>query len=300
MGTIRLAWWNLENLFDTDDDPISADLDFTVAQGWTPEAFAAKKANLAAVLRQLTADGPPELLGVAEVEGDDVFAELLDEVGEPNLQMVRDPRHRGPARHRRVAGLRPAQADRGRAALASGEPALPTRDIFEVVFTVNDTGERLVVLASHWPSRRRGRYDSEPSRIALAENLAFLVRNHVRVDAATYLRLCAAGDLDAVRQRWETPVLLMGDFNDEPPDRALVSHLLASSERDRVAGPDQRHRPVRGRAGRLHRRRHLPVQPDVVVPAARQLRHLLPGQHRQRGVRQQRSARSYRPRSSST
>ncbi len=152
VGTIRLAWWNLENLFDTDDDPISADLDFTVAQGWTPEAFAAKKANLAAVLRQLTADGPPELLGVAEVEGDDVFAELLDEVGEPNLQMVRDPRHRGPARHRRVAGLRPAQADRGRAALASGEPALPTRDIFEVVFTVNDTGERLVVLASHWPS----------------------------------------------------------------------------------------------------------------------------------------------------
>jgi Endonuclease/Exonuclease/phosphatase family len=90
-GTIRLAWWNLENLFDTDDDPISADLEFTVAQGWTPEAFAAKKANLAAVLRQLTADGPPELLGVAEVEGDDVFAELLDEVGEPNLQMVRDP-----------------------------------------------------------------------------------------------------------------------------------------------------------------------------------------------------------------
>jgi Endonuclease/Exonuclease/phosphatase family len=23
MGTIAVAWWNLQNLFDTDDDPIS-------------------------------------------------------------------------------------------------------------------------------------------------------------------------------------------------------------------------------------------------------------------------------------
>jgi hypothetical protein len=42
VGSIRVAWWNLQNLFDTDDDPISADLD-TVANGWTPEVFATKK-----------------------------------------------------------------------------------------------------------------------------------------------------------------------------------------------------------------------------------------------------------------
>lgn len=72
---------------------------------------------------------------------------------------------------------------------------------------------------------------------ALAENLAYLGRNHVRFDAATYLQLRGAGDLEAVRQRWETPVLLIGDFNDEPFDRSLVSDLQASSERDRVAGP---------------------------------------------------------------
>ncbi len=39
--------------------------------GWTPAAYAAKKANLATVLRDPTGNGPPELLGVAEVEGDD-------------------------------------------------------------------------------------------------------------------------------------------------------------------------------------------------------------------------------------
>jgi hypothetical protein len=238
VGTIRVAWWNLQNLFDTDDDPISADLEFTVEQGWTPEVFAAKKANLAAVLRQLTGDGPPELLGVAEIEGDDVFTDLLDEIGEPNLQVVRD---QGGTADLRGIDVSIAFDRRKLTVLHARSHRVnlryPTRDIFEVVFTVNDTGESLVVLASHWPSRRRGRYESEPSRIALAENLAYLVRNHVRFDAAAYLGLREAGDLDAVRRRWETPVLLMGDFNDEPLDRSLVGHLQASSERDRVAGP---------------------------------------------------------------
>ena len=53
MGTIAVAWWNLENLFDTDDDPISQDFEFTRANGWTDEVYAAKRANLAAVLNQL-------------------------------------------------------------------------------------------------------------------------------------------------------------------------------------------------------------------------------------------------------
>jgi hypothetical protein len=35
MGTIRVAWWNLENLFDTTDDPISRDFEYTPANGWT-------------------------------------------------------------------------------------------------------------------------------------------------------------------------------------------------------------------------------------------------------------------------
>jgi hypothetical protein len=77
MGSIRVAWWNLENLFDTQDDPIARDFDFTPAQGWTPQTFAAKKQNLAAVLDELRGGLGPELLGVCEVEGDDVFEDLL-------------------------------------------------------------------------------------------------------------------------------------------------------------------------------------------------------------------------------
>ncbi len=74
-------------------------------------------------------------------------------------------------------------------------------------------------------------------RVAVAENIAFIVRDHVRFDAETYIGLRKKGDLAAVRERWETPVLIMGDFNDEPFDRSVVDYLQASSERDRVAGP---------------------------------------------------------------
>src|SRR6266536_5227361 len=68
MGTIAVAWWNLENLFDTDDDPIPQDFESTRANGCTDEVYAAKRANLAAVLNQLHDGNGPELLGVAEVE----------------------------------------------------------------------------------------------------------------------------------------------------------------------------------------------------------------------------------------
>ena len=73
MGSIRVGWWNLQNLFDTVDDPISADMEFTVAEGWTPEVLAAKTANLAAAIAELHGGQGPELFGVAEVESDDVF-----------------------------------------------------------------------------------------------------------------------------------------------------------------------------------------------------------------------------------
>lgn len=234
MPALRVAWWNLENLFDTVDDPISRDFEFTPAHGWTQEAYEAKRDNLAAVLAELA----PQLLGVAEVEGDTVFADLLAATGNPHLRVVEDPAGTSDLR-----GIDVSLAfDERRLRVVDRRSHVVslryrTRDIFEVVFELVETGERLVVMASHWPSRRLGRRESEPLRIAVAENLAYLVRDHLLVDSITYERLRADGDLAPVRAKWETPVLLIGDFNDEPSDSSVVDHLQASSELDRVTGP---------------------------------------------------------------
>jgi hypothetical protein len=232
--SLRVAWWNLENLFDTVDDPIARDFEFTPEQGWTEEAYAAKRANLAAVLDELR----PELLGVAEVEGDQVLADLLAETANPHLRVVEDP---GGTSDLRGIDVSLAYDERRLSVVERRSHVVHlryrTRDIFEVVFELTDTGEQFVVMASHWPSRRIGRRESEPLRIAVAENLSYLVREHLLVDSITYEELRASGDLAPVQARWETPVLLIGDFNDEPSDSSVVDHLQASSELDRVTGP---------------------------------------------------------------
>jgi hypothetical protein len=238
MGTVRVGWWNLENLFDTVDDPISADLEFTEAKGWTADLLAAKITNLAAAIDELHDGQGPELFGVAEVEGDDVFARLLAATNNPHLKVVEDKKGTTDLRGIDVSL---AYDDRKLTVVEARTHVVhlryATRDIFEVEFEIVDTGTHFVVIASHWPSRRQGQLESQPFRIAVAENIAFLVRDRLRFDADEYLDLHQRGDLAAVQARFETPILLMGDFNDEPFDRSVLTHLQTSSELDRVVGP---------------------------------------------------------------
>ena len=91
MGTINFTWWNLQNFFDTDDDPISKDFEYTAEQGWTQEVFEAKRTNLAQALNATHDGAGPELLAVAEIESDSMLAELIDEMNKPHLKVVEDP-----------------------------------------------------------------------------------------------------------------------------------------------------------------------------------------------------------------
>lgn len=93
-----------------------------------------------------------------------------------------------------------------------------------------------MVIASHWPSRMRGKYRTEPLRCAVAEHLAFLVEGHVKVEPEQYEALRDQNDLDPVLAKWDAKVLVVGDFNDEPGDRSVVDHLRASHDLDRVIG----------------------------------------------------------------
>jgi Endonuclease/Exonuclease/phosphatase family len=140
VGSIRVAWWNLENLFDTVDDPISRDFDFTPSEGWTPQAYKAKKQNLAAALNELHGGLGPELLGVAEVEGDTVFEELIAETGNTHLKVVKDPSGTSDLRGIDVSL---AYDDRKLSVVDKHSHVVhlryQTRDIFEVVFKVKDT-----------------------------------------------------------------------------------------------------------------------------------------------------------------
>ncbi len=136
MGTINLAWWNLQNFFDTDDDPISKDFDFTAAKGWTQEVFEAKKANLAEVLNALK----PELLAVGEIEKDTLLEELIAQMGNPHLKVVTD--ESGTSDFRGI-DVSIAYDERKLSVVARVAHLIHlryrTRDVFEVVFEINET-----------------------------------------------------------------------------------------------------------------------------------------------------------------
>jgi hypothetical protein len=238
MGTIRFAWWNLQNFFDTIDDPISGDFEYTAAKGWTSDVFEAKKQNLAAALNALHGGQGPELLAVAEIEKDELLTELITAMGNPHLKVVSDPTGTSDLRGIDVAM---AYDDRKLSVLSKTSHLVHlryrTRDIFEVKFKVTETNEQLVVIASHWPSRKLGRYRSEPLRCAVAEHIAYLVEQHVKVTPEEFELLSQANNIVPVKDKWETKVMVVGDFNDEPSDRSVVEHLHASNEVDRVTGP---------------------------------------------------------------
>ena len=237
MGSINFMWWNLENFFDTDNDPISRDFEYTPEFGWTLPVFNAKKANLAAAIKATHGGQGPELLAVAEIEKDGLLQQLIDEAGLTHMRVVLDASGTSDLR-----GIDVAMAyDERKLTLQRCTSHVVhlryrTRDIFEVVFTVNDTNEELVIIASHWPSRRRGKFESEPFRIAVAENISFLLDDHVKVTPKRYEELRAQNALDEVLAKWETKVMLVGDFNDEPHDRSLIANLTASHEQERVTG----------------------------------------------------------------
>ena len=237
MAEINLTWWNLQNFFDTDDDPISKDFEYTAAHGWTQALFEAKRDNLAEALMATHAGEGPDLLAVCEIENDDLMQQLIDAMGRSGMKLVRDRSGTSDLR-----GIDVAMAyNSHKLKVVSRKSHLVhlryrTRDIFEVTFEVKTTGERLTLIASHWPSRSMGRYRTAPLRMAVAEHIAYLVEARVKFEPQEYEGLRAAGDLQAVRDRWESKVLVVGDFNDEPHDRSLIDHLKAGNDLDRVTG----------------------------------------------------------------
>lgn len=237
MPNLNFAWWNLQNFFDTDDDSISNDFSFTPQNGWTNEVFEIKKANLATGLNLLWPNEGIDLLAVCEIEKDALLEDLLEEAGMNHLEVVLDESGTSDLR-----GIDVAMAfNPNKLTVVSKTSHLVhlryrTRDIFEVVFRINTTGEEFVVIAAHWPSRSRGQYESEPLRIAVAEHIAYLVEDHVKVQPQEYENLRNAADLPAVQAKWEGKVIIVGDFNDEPFDRSLIKHLRASRDLDKVKG----------------------------------------------------------------
>lgn len=237
MAEIKVAFWNVENLFDITASPIATDLEFTPEQGWTQDVFDLKVKNIAAIIRQMHHGNGPDLLGLCEVENADVVDRLLEEIGNPQYRLahVESPDIRGidcSLIYSKKVFHDPAPAD------MVGHLVhfrYPTRDIFQVRLRVKENDAELNVFVNHWPSRRLGPFESEPMRLTVAERCGQLVDQLLKLDRKSYEALAnSAAGLARLNALWNRNVLLMGDFNDEPFNRSMTDYLLASKDLDKV------------------------------------------------------------------
>lgn len=206
--------YNVENLFDTQDNPAVADDDFLPDRNryWHNGRYYHKLQQIAKVIIAAGEWDTPALVGLCEVENDSVLHRLV---------------HHTPLRHQHYhfclthgddrRGLNVAllyQRDKFRYAGHTEYPIRFTRRrhkqsrrILHVWGNIL-SGDRLDIFVCHFPSRYGGEKESEADRF----------------DAAHTLRMLC----DSVQALRPTPhILIMGDFNDTPSDISIREKLGA-------------------------------------------------------------------------
>lgn len=200
-----VAFYNLENLFDTERDTRINDEEFTPTgkNSWTLTKYQKKLANMASVIKVIgtpyTSNGPA-LLGVAEIENRKVLEDLVaqPDLKDKNYGIVHydSPDRRGID----VALL--YQKDQFKVSKSAtfayrldSDTTYKTRDVLLVEGTL--INELVYILVNHWPSRYGGKSS------VLREQSAAM--NKKIVDSLYQVNN-------------QAKVIIMGDLNDDPTD----------------------------------------------------------------------------------
>lgn len=207
-----IAFYNLENLFDTIDDKFTNDDDFLPSSDkrWTLKRYRKKLRKLGLVISRIgsqTSENYPAIIGLAEVENKLVIDDLISSkfLSDKGYDLVHydSPDERGidvaliyrkdlfEVLHSEVFSLDFLDEN--------GKPD-HTRDILMVEGVFND--EKIFLLVNHWPSRREGEKETEPKRLAASSKVVEII--------------------NGIKERDTNPkIIIMGDFNDDPLNRSI-------------------------------------------------------------------------------
>ena len=233
MSDITIAFWNLGNLFDVSSSEPALVHEFTPERGWTNEVLDKKLENLAQVVKLMNNGHGPDLLGICEVENQQITQKLVEKIGRDDYQVAQF--NDGPD----IRGIDTSliySKKIFRFVNANGYNVYlryPTRDIFHVYLEVIENAAELDVIVNHWPARvRGGQCETEPLRITAAECCGRVVDNILKYQAdelkSMQDNLQSDECIAKLDERWNKNVLIMGDFNDQPFDKSIMNHLYAT------------------------------------------------------------------------
>lgn len=222
-----VLFYNVENLFDTIQDPTIYDTEFIPSgnKEWNSTKYYKKLDNLEKVFYSIAEQNRayPTIIGVSEVENRNVLEDIasMPKLQRANYQICH---YDGPdARGVDVAFFyRPDQFEyEGSESIKANIPGarenFRTRDLLTMWGKID--GEPFFFVVSHWPSRRGG----QSSSAYLREGLASQIKS-----------IC-----DSVRNdNPSTKVVVMGDFNDDPGDKSVSECLGAKLKKNKLGKND--------------------------------------------------------------
>lgn len=215
----RIIFYNVENLFDTENDSLTLDEEF-LPKGerfWNNRKLHAKLKRIYQTILAAGEGTLPTAIGLCEIENLHVMEMLLSAtpLGKLGYKIIHkeSPDHRGidvallyhsglfvPLNYQAYAVKNPE--DKGFA----------TRDILHVEGVIETDTFHLFV--NHWPSKFGGVVETKPLRALAAQKLKHVV--------------------DSLFTQNKFNVIIMGDFNDSPIDESLTKHLMAKKPTDNV------------------------------------------------------------------
>lgn len=230
MGMV--GFYNLENLFDTINDPNIDDEEF-LPNGknmWNTHKYLKKLENMSYAISTIGTDpngkfySPDGLavLGLSEMENRQVLEDLVAQpsIKDRNYQIVHydSPDRRGVdvaliynPKYFKVTNTKSYKLQ------VPGQPNFISRDQLVVTGLFDD--EEMTFIVMHWPSRYGGEKRSMPGRVA----------------AAT---LCRHITDSIMSEKPEAKIVMMGDLNDYPTNKSITDHLRAKGSAKEMTNDD--------------------------------------------------------------
>ena len=217
LNNFSVAFYNLENLFDIENNKFTLDKGYTSnsALDWNSDRYMRKIENLSKVISKIGIKNsklPPVLLGVSEVENKTCLSDLIN--SKKLLPHAYDFVHYNSPDERGidVAFLYQKKyfeltySDTYTLFLTDDKNNRDfTRDILLVSGRLFD--EEVFVIVNHWPSRTKGINFSDGKRVEAAK----LVREIIA---------------DLQKENENPHIIIMGDFNDEPNSNSIQNYLM--------------------------------------------------------------------------
>ncbi|MCX6273018.1 MAG: endonuclease [Bacteroidetes bacterium] len=212
--TVRVVFYNTENLYDPFNDSLTMDDDFlpTQPRAWGYGRFRKKIISISRALLAAGRWNPPALIGLCEIENRFVLNQLVresplqkfgykvihEDSPDPrgvDVALLYQPSRVSIVNHRVIRMINPMDS------------TFRTRDVLEATVVLSNC-DTLHIFVNHWPSKYGGIASSLEKRKFVASRVRTV--------------LDSLFDLNSMAK-----ILMMGDFNDGPDQEVMLENLRA-------------------------------------------------------------------------